>query len=57
MQPDNVMKPLSVHDEGGQVAPATFRAMLAAILPGLSTDATRATASVVSKSAKRQRTR
>jgi hypothetical protein len=34
---DNVMKPLSVTDEGGQVSPAVFRAALAAILPGLPT--------------------
>jgi hypothetical protein len=62
--PDNVMKPLSVNDEGGQVAPAVFRAALAAILPGLSkaqqlsavpTDSTRATASFVPKPAKRHR--
>lgn len=32
---DNVMKPLSAQDEGGQVAPSVFRAALAAILPGL----------------------
>lgn len=32
---DNVMKPLSATDEGGQVSPAVFRAALAAILPGL----------------------
>jgi hypothetical protein len=54
---DNVMKPLSVQDEGGQVSPAVFRAVLAAILPGLPTtmqpqspavnaEATRSTASV-----------
>jgi hypothetical protein len=29
----NVMKPLGTQDEGGQVAPAAFRAALAAILP------------------------
>jgi hypothetical protein len=34
---DNVMKPLSVTDEGGEVSPAVFRAALAAILPGLPT--------------------
>jgi hypothetical protein len=34
---DNVMKPLSATDEGGQVSPAVFRAALAAILPGLPT--------------------
>jgi hypothetical protein len=33
--PDNVMKPQSATDEGGQVAPAVFRSVLAAILPGL----------------------
>jgi hypothetical protein len=32
---DNVMKPLSTTDEGGEVSPAVFRAALAAILPGL----------------------
>ena len=32
---DNVMKPQSTADEGGQVAPAAFRAALAAILPGV----------------------
>jgi hypothetical protein len=32
---DNVMKPQSASDEGGQVTPAVFRAALAAILPGL----------------------
>src|SRR3954467_4325958 len=32
---DNVMKPVSPQDEGGQVAPAAFRAALAAILPGV----------------------
>ena len=31
----NVMKPLSTVDEGGQATPAVFRAALAAILPGL----------------------
>jgi hypothetical protein len=64
--PDNVMKPLSVHDEGGQAAPAVFRAALAAILPGLSkaqqlfaapTDSARATASFAPKPSKRRRTR
>jgi hypothetical protein len=34
---DNVMKPLSAQDEGGQVTPTVFRAALAAILPGLPT--------------------
>jgi len=34
---DNVMKPLSAQDEGGQVTPTAFRAALAAILPGLPT--------------------
>jgi len=34
---DNVMKPLSTQDEGGQVSPAVFRAALAEILPGLPT--------------------
>jgi hypothetical protein len=32
---DNVMKPQSATDEGGQVTPALFRAALAAILPGV----------------------
>jgi hypothetical protein len=32
---DNVMKPQSTADEGGQVTPAVFRAALAAILPGV----------------------
>jgi hypothetical protein len=32
---DNVMKPQSATDEGGQVSPATFRSVLAAILPGV----------------------
>jgi hypothetical protein len=32
---DNVMKPLSTTDEGGQATPAAFRAALAAILPGV----------------------
>ena len=47
------MKPLSATDEGGQVAPATFRNALAAILPGLPTTvqaaapAVRVTTSVV----------
>jgi hypothetical protein len=50
---DNVMKPLSAQDEGGQATPAVFRAALATILPGLPTAApvsqavaTRTTASV-----------
>ena len=63
---DNVMKPQSAQDEGGQVTPAVFRAALAAILPGLPTtpqpqgqaatqgQATRATAAV-STPAKRHR--
>ena len=34
---DNVMKPLSTQDEGGQVTPTVFGAALAAILPGLPT--------------------
>jgi hypothetical protein len=63
---DNVMKPQSAQDEGGQVAPIAFRAALAAILPGLPTtpqlqvlaatqgQATRATAAV-STHAKRHR--
>jgi hypothetical protein len=54
-QPDNVMKPLSVHDEGGQVTPAAFRTALAAMLPGLPAESTRATASFVPKQAKRHR--
>lgn len=32
---DNVMKPQSAQDEGGQVTPAVFRAALAALLPGI----------------------
>ncbi len=64
---DNVMKPLSTQDEGGQVTPAVFRAALAAILPGLPTtmpplqsvaikaEATRAT-SAVAAPVKRHRT-
>ncbi|MGZ8716503.1 MAG: hypothetical protein ACXWYO_05255 [Gaiellaceae bacterium] len=58
---DNVMKPQSAQDEGGQVTPAAFRAVLAAILPGLPTtpqpqvgQPTRATAAV-STPAKRHR--
>lgn len=35
--PDNVLKPSSAQDEGGQVAPAAFRTALAAILAGLPT--------------------
>ncbi|HVA31893.1 MAG TPA: hypothetical protein VMU58_11550 [Gaiellaceae bacterium] len=31
--PDNVMRPQGAQDEGGQVAPAAFRAALASILP------------------------
>jgi len=65
--PDNVMKPLSVQDEGGQVAPAVFRAALSAILPGLPTTSqprsqamqaqpTRATAAVSVASVKHRRT-
>ena len=52
---DNVMKPLSAQDEGGQVTPAVFRAALAAILPGLPTapqidvQSLRSTAAVASK--------
>src|SRR4051794_37541704 len=34
---DNVMKPAGAQDEGGRVAPAAFRAALAAILPGAPT--------------------
>jgi hypothetical protein len=62
---DNVMKPASAQDEGGQVSPAVFRAALAAILPGLPTTqlqglsvqpaATRATASVAVKPVKHRR--
>jgi hypothetical protein len=33
--PDNVMRPDGTQDEGGQVAPAAFRAALASLLPGL----------------------
>jgi len=50
--PDNVLKPQSAQDEGGQVAPATFRAALAALIPGVPSilvadvPATRAIASV-----------
>ncbi|HEV7133112.1 MAG TPA: hypothetical protein VGN27_05200 [Gaiellaceae bacterium] len=46
--PDNVMRPLSAQDEGGQVAPAVFRAELASLLPGMPLDAqpVRVTASV-----------
>lgn len=48
--PDNVMKPQSAQDEGGQMAPAAFRAALAAILPAANVTpqvpATRRTASV-----------
>lgn len=45
--PDNVMKPQSAQDEGGQVAPAAFRAALAALLPGvpLASQSTRVIAS------------
>jgi hypothetical protein len=32
---DNVMKPQGATDEGGQVTPAVFRSVLAAILPGV----------------------
>jgi hypothetical protein len=52
---DNVMKPLSAQDEGGQVTPTVFRAALAAILPGLPTapqidvQSLRLTAAVASK--------
>jgi hypothetical protein len=59
---ENVMKPLSATDEGGQATPAVFRAALAAILPGLPTTAlpassvqpTRTTSAVV-KPVKRHR--
>ncbi len=46
--PDNVLKPRSAQDEGGQVAPAVFRAALAALIPNVAPDAqvTRTTASV-----------
>ena len=60
---DNVMKPLSAQDEGGQVSPAVFRATLAAILPGLPTTpqvaagATRTTSALVLKPAVRKRAR
>lgn len=33
--PDNVMKPASAADEGGQVSPAAFRAAMAQLLPQL----------------------
>ena len=50
LSPDNVMKPQSAQDEGGQVTPAVFRAALAAILPAANVTpqvpATRKTASV-----------
>jgi hypothetical protein len=56
---DNVMKPLSVHDEGGQITPAAFRVALAAILPvpavsvvGM-TEVLRTTASVAPKKSTR----
>jgi hypothetical protein len=64
---DNVMKPLSAQDEGGQATPTVFRATLAAILPGLPTafpapalvvkaaPAIRATAAVSVKPAKHHR--
>ena len=32
---DNVMRPQSAQDEGGQVSPAAFRVALAALVPGL----------------------
>jgi hypothetical protein len=35
MSPDNVMKPQSALDEGGQVSPAAFRVALTALLPGV----------------------
>lgn len=61
--PDNVMKPQSAQDEGGQVAPAAFRAALAAILPGLPATSqlqapatTRRAASAAASTAKRRRT-
>lgn len=41
--PDNVMKPQTASDEGGQVVPATFRTMLAGLLVGRTT---RTTASI-----------
>jgi hypothetical protein len=41
---DNVMRPQSAHDEGGQMTPAAFRAELAALLPSLSQQAVRQTA-------------
>jgi len=40
--PDNVMRPESAQDEGGRVAPAAFRAALAAILPQIVTQRTTA---------------
>ena len=58
---DNVMKPQSAQDEGGQAAPAVFRAALAAVLPGLPTTpeaqgkAIRTTAAVAARPAKRRR--
>jgi hypothetical protein len=64
---DNVMKPMSAQDEGGEVTPTVFRAALAAILPGLPTAAAapglpvkaapaiRATAAVSVKRAKHHR--
>ena len=41
--PDNVMKPSSATDEGGQISPAAFRALLAQVLPA---PAVRAVASI-----------
>ena len=48
---DNVMKPASATDEGGQVAPAAFRAALAAILPGVPVTVSAGGASVRSTAA------
>jgi hypothetical protein len=39
--PDNVLKPASAADEGGQVSPAVFRTELAQLLPGLAPAAVR----------------
>ena len=57
--PDNVMKPQSAADEGGEVAPAVFRAAVAALVPAVvpmsqpetqqAAGGTRTSASVASK--------
>jgi hypothetical protein len=58
---DNVMKPQSVTDEGGQVTPALFRSVLAALLPGMpvalqsEAKSIRATAAAKPAPAKRRR--